>query len=228
MKIFISYSTKDEQIVRGLEKYISKEMISTWIDHKAIGGGNDLGRVIKKGIKSADIYFLFISENSLASDWVAKEIKWAKEQEKNKKYEFIVPIVLEKQSWNSWNERKLKNRKFIGYDGDFHNMAHEIKDTIINKTIEKYDHECLLKKKVLENVLGVIGIILFTIAFFTEPTEQEHTKHLQNKSTNCYASKIVYQDMMIMNYATCPISQDKKLLSVGIFNIIFSKEIENN
>jgi len=33
--------------------------------------------------------------------------------------------------------------------------------------------------------------------------------------------------IMFMNYATCPINQDKKLLSVGIFNMIFSKEIEN-
>jgi hypothetical protein len=56
MKIFLSYSTKDEELVRGLEKYISKEMIETWIDHKAIGGGSDLTKAIKKGIDKADIY----------------------------------------------------------------------------------------------------------------------------------------------------------------------------
>lgn len=68
MKIFISYSTKDEQIVRGLEKYISKEMVKTWIDHKAIGGGNSLIKTITKGIADADVYFLFISHSSLDSD----------------------------------------------------------------------------------------------------------------------------------------------------------------
>lgn len=228
MKIFLSYSTKDEQIVRGLEKYISKEMIETWIDHKAIGGGSDLSRAIRKGINKSDIYFLFISQNSLDSNWVDKEIKWAMQREEKLKYEFIVPVLLESEALKKWNNKKLKDRKYIIYSGDFHDMAHEIKNTIINKTIEKYDYECLLKKKVLENILGVIGIILFTIAFFTEPTEKEHATHLQNTSSNCDTSQIVYQDMMIMNYATCSISQDKKLLSVGIFNMIFSKEIEND
>jgi len=228
MKIFLSYSTKDEQIVRGLEKYISKEMIETWIDHKAIGGGSDLSRAIRKGINKSDIYFLFISQNSLDSDWVDKEIKWAMQREEKLKYEFIVPVLLESEALKKWNNKKLKDRKYIAYSGDFHDMAHEIKNTIINKTIEKYDYECLLKKKVLENILGVIGTILFTIAFFTEPTEKEHATHLQSTSSNCDTSQIVYQDMMIMNYATCPISQDKKLFSVGIFNMIFSKEIEND
>ena len=227
MKIFISYSTQDKEIVRGLEKYISKEMVNTWIDHKAIGGGSSLTKTITKGISNADIYFLFISHNSLDSDWVKKEIKLAMKKEEKLKYEFIVPVVLEEEAWDNWNEKKLKDRKYISYDEDIHTMAHEIKDTIVNKTIEKFEHECLLKGKVVENILGVIAVILFSIAFFTEPTEKEHIFHLQNESNYCSASQVNYEDVMFLSYATCPISQDKKLFSVGIFNMIFSKEIEN-
>lgn len=146
MKIFISYSTQDEKIVRGLDKYISKEMIETWIDHRAIVGGSDLVKAIKKGIQRADIYFLFISQNSLDSDWVNKEIKWAMQKEEKLKYEFIVPVVLEIEALKKWNNKKLKDRKYITYSGNFHDMAHEIKNTIINKTIEKFEYQCLLKK----------------------------------------------------------------------------------
>lgn len=39
MTLFLSYSTKDEATVRGVAKYIPKEMIDVWIDHKKIGGG---------------------------------------------------------------------------------------------------------------------------------------------------------------------------------------------
>lgn len=227
MKIFISYSTKDEQRVRGLEKYIPQEMVDTWIDHKAIGGGSSLIKSITKGINNSDVYFLFISHSSLNSNWVQKEINLAIRKEEKLKYEFIVPVVLEEEAWENWNQKKLKDRKYISYDENIHRMAHEIKDTIVNKTIEKFEHECLLKGKVVENILGVIAVILFSIAFFTEPTEKEHISHLQNESSYCSTSQVSYEDMMFMNYATCPISQDKKLLSVGIFNMIFTKEIES-
>jgi len=113
MKIFISYSTNDEKIVRELEKYIPKEMVEAWIDHKKVSGGDSLSRVIKKGIKNSDIYFIFISQNSLNSEWVDKEIKWAMKKEEKLKYEFIVPVLLDKDVLPIWTKRykKLKDRK---------------------------------------------------------------------------------------------------------------------
>ena len=227
MKIFLSYSTKDEQIVRRLEKYISKEIIETWIDHKAIGGGSDLSRAIKNGISKSDIYFVFISQNSLNSNWVDKEIAWAMKREEKLKYEFIVPVILEKEALKRWKNKKLKDRKYIEYIGDFHDMAHEIKNTIVNKTIEKYNHQCILKSKVVENILGVIVSIILTIAFFTEPTEKEHIQNFQAKYPSCNISQIKFEDMWFASYATCPINQKKKLFSFGAFNMIFVRENQN-
>lgn len=186
MKIFISYSTKDEQIVRGLEKYISKEMVKTWIDHKAIGGGNSLTKTITKGIADADVYFLFISHSSLNSDWVKKEISLAIKKEEKLKYEFIVPVVLEEEAWSNWSQKKLKDRKYISYDKNIHRMAHDIKDTIVNKTIEKFEHACFLKKHFIEEFKIAIVMILCTLAYFTTPTQEEHSKHLEEASSSCY------------------------------------------
>jgi hypothetical protein len=227
MKIFISYSTKDK-IVRGLAKYISKEMIETWIDHKAIGGGRDLTKAIKKGINKSDIYFLFISQNSLNSDWVEKEIKWAMKREEKLKYEFIVPVLLEDKALKKWDKyKKLKERNRIDYTGDFHQMAHEIKDTIVTKTIEKFEHQCLFKSKIVENVLGAILMVFLAIAFFTEPTEKEHIQNLQSQFPSCNTSQIKFEDMWFVSYVTCPISQDKKLFSLGVFDMIFVRENQN-
>ncbi len=227
MTLFLSYSTKDETIVRGIAKYIPTEMIDVWIDHKKIGSGKDLTRAIKSGIKNADVFFLFISKEALSSDWVKKELALAKKKEKELKYEFIVPVVLEQNAWESWKEKELKGRKYIEFlDGNIDMIAHEIKDTIVNKTIEKYEHQCLLKRDLLSNIFGGIAIILVVIAFFTEPTEKEHINHLTQKSIYCSADNIAYTDMQIVNYATCPLSQDKELFSLGVFGIILSKEIE--
>jgi hypothetical protein len=228
MKIFISYSTKDEKTVRGLEKYISKEMIETWIDHKAIGGGSDLTKAIQKGIQRADIYFVFISLNSLESDWVDKEIKWAMQREEKLKYEFVVPVVLEIEALKRWDNKKLKDRKYIPYNGDFHVMAHEIKNTIVNKTIEKFEYQCLLKKDILSNIGNVILAVFLAILFFTTPSQKEHIKYLSNISTNCLSSQVKFNDMWFMTYASCPINNDKKLYSFGAFETILSREIQND
>ncbi|HHH55324.1 MAG TPA: toll/interleukin-1 receptor domain-containing protein [Bacteroidetes bacterium] len=224
MKIFISYSTQDEKIVRELAKYIPKGVVDIWIDHTKMGGGAKLSKEIKKGINDANIYFLFLSKNSLDSDWVQKEIEWAIKKEETLKYEFIVPILLEEEALKKWNNKKLKDRIYITYLDDFHKMAHEIKDTIITKTIDKYDNECLLKSKLLEYIFGTIVTILAIVAYFTEPTEKEHIMRLQSEVSSCSESQVSYKDALFLNYASCPISQDKELLSVGVFDMIFTRE----
>ena len=227
MKIFISYSTKDEQIVRELAKYIPKGVVDIWIDHTKMGGGAKLSKEIKKGINDADIYFLFLSKNSLDSNWVEKEIEWAIKKEETLKYEFIVPILLEEEALKKWNNKKLKDRIYITYLDDFHKIAHEIKDTIITKTIDKYDNECLLKSKLLEYVFGTIVIILAMIAYFTDPTEKEHIQNLQSQFPSCNTSQIKFEDMWLVSYVTCSINQEKKLFSFGAFNMIFVRENQN-
>lgn len=227
MKIFISYSTKDEQRVRGLEKYISKEMVQTWIDHKAISGGSSLIKTITKGIDNSDVYFLFISQNSLNSDWVKKEIKLAIKKEEKLKYEFIVPVVLDIKAWKNWNQKKLKDRKFVSYNENIHRMAHDIKDTIVNKTIEKFEHACFLKKHFIEKFKIAIVMILCTLAYFTTPTQEEHSKHLEEASSSCYQSNIKFEDMWLVSYATCSINEQKRLSSFGAFNMMFFRETQH-
>lgn len=232
MTLFLSYSTKDESIVRSVEKYIPKEMIDVWIDHKKIGGGRDLKRAIKSGIKNADVFFLFISKEALSSDWVKKELALAKKKEKELKYEFIVPVVLEQNAWENWKDKELKGRKYIEFDdGNIDMMAHEIKDTIVNKTIEKYEHQCLLKRNVFENFGSIVSGILIVIAFSTTPTKDKHIGYLQYQSNYCketiLASKTLYRDMILFNYVICPIDNNKDVFSIGAFGLIFSREIDN-
>jgi len=225
MKIFISYSTKDKELVRAVTKLMPFE-VDPWIDHRAIGGGSFLSSKIKKGIKEADIFFVFISQDAINSKWVPNEIKWALEKEKNLKYNFIVPVVLDEKAWNGWKKNKLVDKKYIDYNPEesHYLLANELKNSIVDKTIEKYEHQCLFKKKIVENVLGSILVVLLSIGFFTQPTESEHVENLLSKSTQCNSSEIRFDDMWFFSHATCPISQDKKLLSFGAFDMMFTRE----
>jgi len=227
MKIFLSYSTKDEKIVRSVSKLMPSKVF-TWIDHKAIGGGSVLNNKIKKGINESDIFFVFISQDSIDSPWVLKEINWAIEKEKKLKYDFIVPIVLNLEAWEKWKKNPIDNRNYIFYDSSetLYLLANDIKNSIVDKTIEKFNSHCIFKEKIVEKAINVVAVVVLSIAFFNEPTEKEHIAKIQSQFPSCSVSQIEFKDNWFLSYATCPISQSKKLLSIGAFNMIFFKEIK--
>jgi len=225
MKIFLSYSTKDEKIVRSVSTLMPSKVF-TWIDHKAIGGGSILNNKIKKGINESDIFFVFISQDSIDSPWVSKEINWAIEKEKKLKYDFIVPIVLNLEAWEKWKKNPINNRNYIFYDSSetLYLLANDIKNSIVDKTIEKFNSHCIFKEKIVEQVIAVVATIIFSIAFFTEPTEKEHIEEIQTQFPSCSVSQIEFEDMWFLSYATCPIGQGKKLFSFGALDMIFIRE----
>ena len=228
MKIFLSYSTKDEQIVKNVTKLMPFG-VDPWIDHKKISGGSFLSNKIKQGIKEADIFFIFISQDAINSKWVLDELNWALEKEKKLKYDYIVPIVLEQTTWEGWKKNPIKDKKYSSYNTNesLYVLANEMKNSIVDKTIEKFKYQCLLKKDIFSNFGFAFLYIILGIAFFTEPTEKEHIQNLLSKSTSCNTSQIQYTDMWFFSYSTCPIGSDKKLFSFGVFDIIFVRENQN-
>jgi len=228
MNIFISYSSKDEQKVKAIKKLMPESEVNIWIDHHELKGGSILWSNIKKGIDSSDIYFLFVSQNSIDSDWVQKEIKWAIEREEKLRYEFIVPIVLESEAWDKLKNKTIKEKLFIDYNNkDSFELANEIKDTIISKVIQKFDKKCILAKDKLFEIMGsTISGILIVIAFFTEPTEQKHIDYILYNAKNCSVADIKYTDMVnLLNFTTCKTGKDTYFLTVGVFGEIYSKEM---
>lgn len=223
MKIFISYSTQDKKIVKELSEINSSE-VYTWIDHKSLGGGSILNNTIKKGIESSDMLFLFISQESLSSKWVKDEIKWAIEREKKLKYDFIVPVVLEQESWDGWRQKSIKEKKYILYDDrNRYRTANEIKDVIIDKTIERFKHHCVTKKSIVDNMLITIAMVIATIAFLTTPSKEEHIKHLQSKVSSLITSEVEFEDFQILSVSNYPISNSEELLTAGAFGVTISR-----
>ncbi len=223
MKIFISYSTQDEKIVKELSQINSSE-VYTWIDHKSLGGGSILNNTIKKGIESSDMLFLFISQESLSSKWVKDEIKWAIEREKKLKYDFIVPVVLEQEAWDGWKQKSIKEKLYILYDDtNKYKTTNEIKDVIIDKTIERFNHHCITKKNIIDNTLIATAMGIATIAFFTTPPKEQHIKHLQSKVNNLITSEVEFEDFQILSVSNYPINKSEELLTAGAFGVTISR-----
>ena len=89
--IYISYSRKDIAIAREIKKKVeTKTSVSCRMDMEGIERGSQFQDVIIKTINEAKIVLLLLSENSMQSPWVKKEINYT--HEKHKK---VVPINID-------------------------------------------------------------------------------------------------------------------------------------
>ena len=89
LKIFISYSTKDLQVVNFVQSMLVGSPVEVFIAKYSVLAGQHLAQSIIAAIKQCDLFVLLWSKNSEQSDWVPQEIGIAKAENKQ-----IIPIVL--------------------------------------------------------------------------------------------------------------------------------------
>lgn len=75
MKAFLSHSSRDKEFVRAVSKELKRQYCA--FDERDFVTGNDFFASIREHLKESDIFVLFASRNSLASDWVAMEVEEA-------------------------------------------------------------------------------------------------------------------------------------------------------
>lgn len=78
----MSYSTKDQEIADYLKELLESNGISCWMAPYSIPTGKDYADVIPYGINNCKVFVIILSENSMNSKWVPKEldnaINWGK------------------------------------------------------------------------------------------------------------------------------------------------------
>jgi tetratricopeptide (TPR) repeat protein len=89
-KIFISYTTADDNFVKQLRKELESQGLDVWIDSQNLRGGDILKTEIESAIKDASALIVVISPNVFNSTWVRQEVLFAQ-----KHLETIVPILIE-------------------------------------------------------------------------------------------------------------------------------------
>ena len=94
IKLFISYSHKDEEHKKALEIHLTHlkrdKLIETWHDRKMSAGAN-ISDEIRKNMQEADIILLLFSPSFIGSEECKKEMDFAKTL-KEKKSTVIIPI----------------------------------------------------------------------------------------------------------------------------------------
>lgn len=102
MKVFISYSRKDEnykdQLLTHLSTLQRNGIIDAWTDRK-IKPGEKWDKSIKKELRECEVVLFLISADFMASEYIhATEVKISLERQEQGKVH-IIPIILRPCSW---------------------------------------------------------------------------------------------------------------------------------
>jgi uncharacterized protein YjbI with pentapeptide repeats len=128
---FISYSHKDLSFAKRLYAELQRIGIRCWYDEHDLPAGHDIDDEVALGIQRCEKVLLCASKESLASLWVAKEIKTALQkeyrqwQEHSERIHILIPINLDNyifsnewQSGNAVEIRSLNAVDFTGWEND--------------------------------------------------------------------------------------------------------------
>ncbi|MDQ3818643.1 MAG: toll/interleukin-1 receptor domain-containing protein [Acidobacteriota bacterium] len=133
MKVFISHSSRDKALVREVLSYLPSH-VSPWLDEREIRVGEDFHEVLERAINDeTDFVVVFLDRNSIASEWVQRELTWSMERERQLGRVFILPVLLE-DVWSQVEPREFQKRKYLRcFDQskrDVENLATELKDEL--------------------------------------------------------------------------------------------------
>jgi hypothetical protein len=91
---FLSHSLHDKPIIRQLASDLTAEGITVWLDEQRILVGDSITEKIGQGLAESDYFLIALSESSVKSEWVKKELSAALLAEVERRKVTVLPIKL--------------------------------------------------------------------------------------------------------------------------------------
>ena len=92
---FISHSAKDKPFVRRLAADLVASGVKVWLDEQRILVGDSIPEKIAQGLAESDFFLIVVSQNSVASSWVKKELSSALVHEIERRKVTVLPIKMD-------------------------------------------------------------------------------------------------------------------------------------
>lgn len=112
--LFLSYSSKDATAIEQLSGQLTQLGIDVWLDRYRLRGGDQWREEIVEAIKGCDRFLIALSDTSIRSTNVRKELDLAEEYRKP-----VIPIVLMKTTVPSEMEYQLVGTQWISFEADY-------------------------------------------------------------------------------------------------------------
>jgi hypothetical protein len=133
-KLFISYSSIDEDFARKVYTDLEQMGISCWFAPEDLEIGQYIEDVIHKAIHDGEKVLLVLSEHSINSPWVKREVQTAFDLEKKSGKRILLPIKIDNAVNNSVSRWVYDiTKRLIGDFTDWNDCA--TYDTALNRLI---------------------------------------------------------------------------------------------
>lgn len=126
-RVFVSYSHRDKENVWPIASYLGRLGLKVWMDINEMVAGQKIINEISEAVSKADLYFVFLSNNSIKSNWVMHELNTAITLETTTGRPIVIPIVLEQCEFPIC----LRDRIYIDSTGSFAQTKEKIKKAVI-------------------------------------------------------------------------------------------------
>lgn len=109
---FISYSGKDEEFAKRLHERMRAAKLRVWFAPEDMKGGDKLHEQLERAIQLHDRLLIVLSDHSILSPWVEREIRHAYETERKEGRRKLFPIRLTDMStFSEWKCADSKSGK---------------------------------------------------------------------------------------------------------------------
>jgi hypothetical protein len=112
---FLSHSSKDKHFVRKLAADLVANGVKVWLDEQRILVGDSLPEKIAQGLAESDFFLIILSEYSVNSEWVKKELSIALVREIERRKVTVLPIKLDSAKIPA----SIGDKKYADFTGSY-------------------------------------------------------------------------------------------------------------
>lgn len=94
-QVFVSYSLEDTIFVKDLKKRLQQKGVNIWVASGEIKVGDSLIEKIREGLNTSSYVIAVLSETSINSNWVKKELDIAMTQEIEGETVKVLPVLID-------------------------------------------------------------------------------------------------------------------------------------
>jgi len=130
--IFLSHNHKDKAFVRKLASNLDLFGVKSWVDEYEMLPGDSLIGKMESGIESSEFLGAVLSANSVASEWVTRELRAALTDEIANRRIKVIPLLIEDCSLPPI----LRDKLFADFRTDFYIGLTDVLRRVVGDTID--------------------------------------------------------------------------------------------
>jgi hypothetical protein len=135
MRIFISYSAQDKDVVSRIVDGLKLDGHDVWIDSLRIDPGDNIQQKIEEGLDQTDALIVIVSANSFKSESVQREFAAIALQDISKRERRVIPVRIDRSPLPSY----LADRNYLDLTDDFEGGLKRLRQALLTPEAER-DH----------------------------------------------------------------------------------------